>query len=177
MSKNVTLRQLEGNDDDMGALQRVLESAPTFAERHTGAPPGAADAQSTYSILPEGKSYDDKFVIGVFLRGEMVGCIDIIRGYPTENVANLGLLLVAEPYQRAGIGRLAYAQLEQIVQAWGSCDRVRLGVTLKNSEVIAFWRKLGFSETGEERPYTYGSVQSRTWCWKSHWGCSLASRG
>jgi GNAT superfamily N-acetyltransferase len=78
-----------------------------------------------------------------------------------ENTATLGLLLVAEQYQRAGVGRLAYAELERLVRAWNSCDRVRLGVVMADSDVIAFWRKLGFSETGEMRQYDYGSVHSR----------------
>jgi GNAT superfamily N-acetyltransferase len=127
----------------------------------TGAPPGAAGAQSLFTILPEGRSYEDKFVFGIFLDGRMLGCIDIIRGYPAGNTATLGLLLVAEQYQRTGMGRLAYAELEQLIRAWNSCDRVSLGVVMTNSDVIAFWRKLGFSETGEMRVYEYGPVHSR----------------
>ena len=162
MGTKVTIRLMQDNHEDMAALQRVLESAPTYAERVTGAPPGAADAQSMFTILPEGKSYDDKFVFGIFLGGQMIGCIDIIRGYPAASTATVGLLLVAEQYQRTGVGRLAYAELERLVQAWDSCVRVRLGVVMTNSDVVAFWRKLGFSETGEMRPYDYRSVHSRT---------------
>lgn len=161
MKMIVTLRLLESNREDMDALQRVLEAAPTFAERITGAPPGAADAQSTYTILPEGKSYDDKFVFGIFLGSEMVGCIDVIRGYPTENIASLGLMLIAEPHQRQGIGTAAYAELERIVEAWGSCNRIRLQVQMTNADVIAFWRKVGFEGTGEERPWDYGPVHTQ----------------
>ena len=162
MAKQVTIRLLQGDDVEMAALQHVLESAPSYAERVTGAPPGAADAQSTFTVLPEGKSYEDKFVFGIFSADQMVGCIDLIRGYPTATAATLGLLLVAEQHQRAGIGRLAYAQLEQFVQGWGSCDLIRLGVVMTNSDVIGFWRKLGYSQTGEKRSYRYGSVCSET---------------
>ena len=41
----------------MAELQHVFESAPRFAELVTGVPPGLADAQSQYSILPDGKTY------------------------------------------------------------------------------------------------------------------------
>jgi GNAT superfamily N-acetyltransferase len=161
METKVTIRLLQDNHEDMAALQRVLESAPTYAERVTGAPPGAADAQSMFTILPEANSYDDKFVFGIFLGSRMIGCIDIIRGYPAASTATVGLLLVAERYQRTGVGRLAYAELERLIQAWG-CVRVRLGVVMTNSDVIAFWQKLGFSETVEMRPYDYGRVHSHT---------------
>jgi hypothetical protein len=57
----VSIRLLEGEPAEMRELQRVLEEAPTYAHRVTGVPPSRADAQSTYTVLPEGKSYDDKF--------------------------------------------------------------------------------------------------------------------
>jgi len=158
----VSLRPLQGEPAEMAELQRVLEATPTYAQRITGVPPGRADAQSTYSILPEGKTYDDKFVFGIFLGGDMVGCADVIRGYPVPATAWLGLLLIAEPFQRRGIGRMAYREIEARMRAWGTCDRVRLGVVGTNASVAAFWRRLGFEPTGEVRPYRYGTVISET---------------
>lgn len=38
----------------MAELQRVIEEAPAYAHLITGVPPGPADAQSTYTMLPEG---------------------------------------------------------------------------------------------------------------------------
>jgi len=152
--EDVAIRVLSCDPADMGALQHVLEHAPGYAERVTGAPPGAADAQSTFTVLPEGKSYEDKFVFGIFTGKEMVGCIDLIRSYPTANSATLGLLLVAEQHQGVGIGRQAFTLLEQFARGWG-CEVIRLAVVMTNSEVISFWRKLGFSETGDMKPYTF----------------------
>ena len=101
-------------------------------------------------------------MFGIFAGKEMVGCIDLIRGYPTANAATLGLLLVAEQHQGVGIGCQAFTLLEQFARGWGSCDLIRLAVVMTNSEVISFWRKLGFSETGVTKPYCYGSVISQT---------------
>ena len=98
----VTLRLLQGGHEEMSALQRVLEAAPVYAERVTGAPPGQADAQSMYSALPPGKCYDDKFVLGIYAGDMMIGCADLIRGCPDSNAALIGLLLLAEPWQRRG---------------------------------------------------------------------------
>jgi hypothetical protein len=74
---------LKGERSEMEELQRVLEEAPTYAQLVTGVPPGPADAQSTYTILPKGKSYEDKFVFAIYHGGKMVGCADFVRGYPT----------------------------------------------------------------------------------------------
>jgi hypothetical protein len=95
----ITLRLLEGTPAEMTELQRVLEEAPSYSHRVTGLPPGPSDAQSTYSILPPGKTYEDKFVFGIWRAAAMIGVIDVVRGYPTENVAYLGLLLLSEKYQ------------------------------------------------------------------------------
>jgi len=144
----------------MAELQAVLEACPTYAQRVTGLPVGAADAQSTYTVLPEGKSYDDKFVFGVYLGRRMVGCIDLIRGYPDPATALIGLLLIAEPYQRKGIGNTAYRLLESEIRGWRTCSKVRLGIVRTNEAVTPFWQSLGFTPTGEVKPYRYGPVIS-----------------
>jgi GNAT superfamily N-acetyltransferase len=155
----IVLRPLSGEHAEMQALQRVLEGAPRYAERITGAPPGAADAQSAYSALPEGKSYDDKFVFGIYAGGEMIGCADVIRGWPRADTAHIGLLLVAEQHQRRGYGLAAYDAIEQEAHGWGA-KRMRIGVVRTNEEVLPFWEKLGFAPTGEVKPYRYGPVVS-----------------
>jgi GNAT superfamily N-acetyltransferase len=161
-TNQVTIRLLEGERSEMEDLQRVIEEAPTYAQLVTGVPPGPADAQSTYTILPEGKSYDDKFVFGIYHGGKMVGCADLVRGHPTPRTAYLGLLLISEKHQRRGIGRVAFRLLEDFVRSWGTCDRIRLAVVRTNAQVVPFWEALGFDATGEIKPYRYGSVASES---------------
>lgn len=158
----VTLRLLGGEPAEMAALQRVIEEAPAYAERVTGAPPGPADAQSTWTVLPEGKTYDDKFVFGILREGEMVGCVDLVRGWPDPGTAMLGLLLVSESHRGEGIGREAYRLVEEVVRGWGTCQRVRIGVVRTNARVLPFWTGLGFEPTGEVKPYRYATVESET---------------
>ena len=160
--EDVTLRLLQGEPAEMAALQRVIEGAPLYAELMTGVPPGPADVQSTFTILPEGKSYEDKFVFGVLLGGRMVGCADLVLGYPTADTAYLGLLLISERFQHRGIGQAAYHHLEAFVQGWGTCDRIRLAVVRVNEPVTSFWERLGFRPTGETKPYRYGPVISES---------------
>jgi RimJ/RimL family protein N-acetyltransferase len=158
----VTIRELKGDPSEMAELQRVIEEAPTYAQLVTGVPPGRADAQSMYTVLPEGKSYEDKFVFGIYRGSEMVGCAEMIRGYPDATTAFCGLLLVSEKHRRQGIGRRAFRLLEEFVRDWRTCSRIRLGIVRANDGVIPFWKRLGFEPTGETRPYRYGSVISET---------------
>jgi GNAT superfamily N-acetyltransferase len=160
MVQEISIVELTGAGGEMAALQRVIEDAPTYAELVTGAPPGLADAQSTYTALPPGMTYADKHVFGVYLGSQMVGCIDLIKGYPAPDTALLGLLLIAESFQGRGIGSAAYRATEATVRAWGTCTKIRLGVVRTNAAVLPFWIRLGFTETGETKPYSYGPVRS-----------------
>jgi GNAT superfamily N-acetyltransferase len=156
----IDLRLLTGERAETAALQRVLEGAPRYAERITGAPPGPDDAQSSYTVLPEGKGYEDKFVYGIYAGGEMIGCADVIRGWPRPDTAHIGLLLIGERHQRRGHGRAAYQAIERAIAPWG-VKRVRIGVVGTNEDVLPFWRTLGFVPTGEVKPYRYGPVDSQ----------------
>jgi len=155
----LTLRLLTGAPAEMAALQCVLEAAPAYFCCVNGTEPGGAEAQSTFTALPEGKSYDDKFVWGLYSGGAMIGCADVIRGYPSRERAIIGLLLLAEAWQRRGLGRAFAALLEQKIASWPEIKRLRIGVVASNEGALAFWRKLGYSETGEVRPAHSGFVR------------------
>lgn len=157
--KAVRLVRMTRRPADRQLLQRVLEEAPEYAMKVTGAPPNPHAADSLLAELPEGKTYEDKFVFCLQLSNHMVGCADVLRGFPVPEKAFLGLLLIGEPWQGRGLGAAAYAELEALVRSWG-CRTIRLAVVQANGHVLGFWKKLGFEETGERVEYSAGSVQS-----------------
>src|SRR5947208_3822698 len=145
----LTLRLLTGAPDEMAALQHVLASAPAYFHTITGLQPGNAEAQSTFTALPPAKNYDDKFVWGFYAGERMIGCADVIRGYPVREKAVIGLLLLAEQWQRRGLGRAFALLVEQVIAGWREIATLRVGVVDCNAAALAFWRKLGYAETGE----------------------------
>lgn len=157
---HLELKPLTGDAEAMAELQRVLESRPDYYQRVEGAPPGPAEAQSVYSALPEGFSYDGKHVFGVYRGGVMVGCIDLLVGYPDSCTAMLGLLLIASPVDGQGVGPAALRLLDDWIRENTVCTRVRIGVVRTNEGVLGFWRRMGFVETGEIKPYAHGSLKS-----------------
>jgi GNAT superfamily N-acetyltransferase len=157
----VTLREVTGDPDELAALQRVMESDEEFALRVTGHPPGPADAQSTLLFVPEGKSPEDKVVFGVWVDGELVGILDLLLRYPDAETVYLGLLQVDRGRQGQGIGAAACRALEREVLArWPWARRLRLSVVRANDRVLGFWRRMGFAETGEVRPWRYDKLVS-----------------
>ena len=156
----LTMRDLGPTQRDMDLLQRVIEAAPAYSLRTSGSPPGRAEAQSTYSLLPEGLDYDRKFVSGFFAGDELVAYADLLRGHPRTEAAYLGALVVAEPFQGRGLGRSAWTLLEQrILSDWPE-NEVVVAAPLRSHDVLGFFAKLGFRQTGRTRPYRTRLVES-----------------
>jgi ribosomal protein S18 acetylase RimI-like enzyme len=159
----VALREVAGDPEELRALQRVIESDEDYALRVTGHPPGPADALSTLLVVPEGTSPDDKVVFGVWVNDELVGILDLLLGYPDPETVFVGLLLIDRSRQGQGIGAAAWQALErQMLPRWPWVRRLRLGVVRTNEQVLGFWRRLGFVETGEVRPWRYDKLCSET---------------
>ena len=158
--KSVHLKQITGEQNEFLDLQKVLESAPGFSHRTTGAHPAASAAQSMITALPPNKTYQDKFVFIAYCEEVPVGCIDLVRGYPDASTAWIGLLLINENLHRYGLGRLSYKKIEEQIRLWPEITNIMLSVVAKNSVAIPFWQKMGFSLTGEKKPYKHGNIES-----------------
>jgi ribosomal protein S18 acetylase RimI-like enzyme len=159
----VALREVTGDPEEVAALQRILESDEDFSLRVTGHPPGPADAQSTLMFVPEGKSPDDKAVFGVWVEDELVGILDLLLRYPDDETVYLGLLQIDRSRQGQGIGAAAVRALErELLPGWPWARRLRLSVVRTNDQVLGFWRRLGFAETGEVRPWRYDKLESES---------------
>lgn len=137
---------------DLREVQGVHERAPGFSVLVEGRAPSATAAKDLFAALPPGKTYADKFVLGLYsMTAEtgggtaMIGCADLIRGYPEPDIAFIGLLLFAEAAQGAGYGPRALREIERLAAGWG-CRRLRLAVIETNPRAIAFWRREGFAE-------------------------------
>jgi ribosomal protein S18 acetylase RimI-like enzyme len=160
---SVALREVGGDPEELRALQRIMESDVGFALRVTGHPPGPADAQSTLMFVPEGSSPDDKAPFGVWVGDELVGILDLLLRYPDEETAYIGLLLIDHARQGQGLGTAAYLALErEILARWPWVRRLRLSVVRTNDQVLGFWRRMGFTETGEVRPWRYDKLESES---------------
>ncbi len=79
----------------------------------------------------------------------MVGAVDLRRHYPDESDVTLGLLIVAEPHQRQGVGSAAWALLEAWLAQQPGLATARLSVEQFNTPALHFFTALGFKLTGE----------------------------
>jgi ribosomal protein S18 acetylase RimI-like enzyme len=145
------IRSMTDSEPNRVAVQRLFDAAPAFSLITTGKFADPNEGEEAFTELPPGLTYADKFVYGVFLGEELIGCADILRGFRAANKATLGLFLLAQKYQGQGFGARAYVELEIIMASWPGIDTIRLGVIETNVKAFPFWRKMGFAENGERR--------------------------
>ena len=131
--------------EDVAALFALFEQAPGYSLIVEGRLPRPEDARAALSQTPPGKAQKDKFFGGYWKDGALVGCMDLIRGYPEPDVAFLGLLLFSETHQGQGLGVSALEHIASLSRSW-RCAALRLAVIDKNERALAFWRREGFRE-------------------------------
>lgn len=99
--------------------------------------------------LPPDKSYDDKYYVGFFDDGLLVANMDLILGYPTDEIAFIGLFMTNIRYQNKGIGSDIIGDVCNYLQQSGY-RKVRIGVDKGNPQSNSFWQKNGFHIISEK---------------------------
>lgn len=80
---------------------------------------------------------------------ELIGLIDFRLHWPNEQVVSIGMVMVAEPYQRLGVGTQAWQLLKPWLATQGQMHGARLTVEQFNPGALQFFQRLGFTLTGE----------------------------
>lgn len=93
--------------------------------------------------LPPSKSYDDKYYIGFFDGDSLVAIMDLILGYPTDEIAFIGLFMTNIHYQNKGVGSNIIGNVCNYLKQLGY-KKIRIGVDKGNPQSNSFWKKNGF---------------------------------
>ncbi|MGY3859023.1 GNAT family N-acetyltransferase [Aeromonas veronii] len=152
------------NPDHRQWLEEVVLATPAYSWLTEGKAPDPADALAILKVCPPGIWEDDKFVLAVLEGEELLGCVDLVRGYPDAQTAYLGLLLLKECWQGQGIGSKLVARLMERAAGWG-CSAMRLGVIETNLPALHFWSRHGFQQVNRKRISGFSGdtlVMSRT---------------
>ena len=137
------------------ALQRVYELSPNYwTMYHLAQAPAGQAARDLAAI----EDVPGRMGMGIVAANEpgkpdagaqLIGLIDLRLHWPDPETAYLGILLVAEPFQRQRVGSNAWALLEPWLAAEGGVNEVKLGVEQFNPGALRFFQSLGFTLTGE----------------------------
>jgi hypothetical protein len=79
----------------------------------------------------------------------MIGCLDLIRGFPDHSRAYIGLLVLDKNRRGQGVGGKCWQLAQDVIRAWNGVTHVRLGISVGNVLAEKFWLAMGFLPTGE----------------------------
>ncbi len=144
--------------DDKEELQTFCECHADYLELATGSRPDPSEASRLLTALPDGKTTDDKHLIGVFARaGGLVGVIDVIRDYPVMWEWLISLFVLDPDYIDQGLGRRVYMALEKWAARKGS-HHIQIIVFEHDEWGYRFWAHLGF-EPVDKATATQGEIR------------------
>lgn len=160
MSERWSVRPITANRETEAAVQALHERAADYVLRIWGLPADPDSGRDFFARLPPGRTQEHKHTLGVFDGDRMVGCIDLVRGWPDEATAVIGLLLLEPAVRGQGVGRLAWQAIETQARAWPEIRFLRAVVVESNDVARPFWEHLGFRANGQTRPHEAGTVKS-----------------
>lgn len=96
------------------------------------------------ALAPPGIPPERKHYVGFFEGDVLVAVMDIVDGYPTEDIAFIGFFMVAAERQDRGVGRAIVAETLAYLRSLGYAA-ARLAIDEGNPQSTAFWTRNGFS--------------------------------
>jgi GNAT superfamily N-acetyltransferase len=125
-------------------LQAFLERCGEDVALLLGKPPGPDVAERLLNELPPGRTFEDKFVVGVFDgRERMVGILVVVRDHPEAAHWTVELLLVAPDQRGHGLAREMLASLEGWARSEGG-RALHLAARRHNPAGAGFALRAGF---------------------------------
>ena len=140
LSKKYEVRILDKNDVDL--IYAMSCENKIYYQYH---PPFVTKESIVEDMkaLPPNKGYDDKYYIGFFEKDSLSANMDLILGYPTDEMAFIGLFMTNVHHQNKGVGSNIINDVCNYLKQLGY-KKVRIGVDKENPQSNSFWKKNGF---------------------------------
>lgn len=90
------------------------------------------------------------------LDAELLGSMVVKR--ESKDIAHVGMIAVRPDQQGRGVGRALLQRAEEIAASLG-CSLLEMTVIGQRTELIAWYERRGFKQTGEQRPFPYGDLR------------------
>jgi len=144
--------------EDVDALQTMLIVSADYFQA-LGHAQVASDLAAR--MIRETESTPGRHLLGVDLKGELIGILDFRLRYPAPDTAQLGLLLLQPSWRAQGIGTLTMDIWETWLDVQTPIERVRSAVPAHLRQAQRFFLKRGYHLTGESYRFPIGNVQPR----------------
>ena len=98
---------------------------------------------SDLHLAPPGISPEDKYYVGFYEDDELMAVMDLIDGYPEENIVFIGFFMMNKRFQGKEIGSSIIRETADYLMSIGMTS-IRLAIDKGNPQSTHFWKKNGF---------------------------------
>ena len=98
---------------------------------------------SDLHLAPPGISPEDKYYVGFYEDDELMAVMDLIDGYPEENIVFIGFFMMNKRFQGKEIGSSIFRENSDYLMSIGMTS-IRLAIDKGNPQSTHFWKKNGF---------------------------------
>ncbi len=143
--------------EDIEAVQALFEKCLDFMLLVDGRAAGPQAAREEFQSVPPGWSLADKFLFGIVdQQKDLVGYLDVMRGYPQEGAWWIGLLLLVPQVRSQGLGQKVTQGFTDYIRT-NHGREIMLGVVENNQSAYKFWTRMGFELVRVTEPQQFGN--------------------
>lgn len=121
--------------------------------------PDDTTVQEFFEELPPQHNPADKLSLGIYADGQLIGVVDILLHYATQDEMMLGLLLLHPDFRGKKLGVWVHEELLKIAKKHHA-QYMRIGVVTQNEKALNFWQKIGYQEIKRTEPRRFGNREN-----------------
>lgn len=135
-------------EEDVPDILALCKGNPIYY-KYFKSEPTSENIKESLTNLPPNKTMEDKYFVGFYDGNRLVAILDLIAGYPNEDIAYIGWFMMNREFQGAGVGTAIISEAISYLKEKHFCY-VQLGYIKGNPEARNFWMKNKFIPTGGE---------------------------
>jgi len=140
LSNEYTVKRL--NDSNVDEILELCLGNTLFY-KYAQAAPTREQILDDLHIAPPGKAESDKHYVGFYRGNELVAVMDLIDGFPEDDIAFIGFFMMERGLQGHGIGTRLISEVTDSLKIQGF-KSIRLAIDKDNPQSNHFWKKNGF---------------------------------
>ena len=146
------MRIRRANKKDVASLVELVESAYRGESSRAGWTTEAELLDGQRTDPREVEAVLEHIVVAEDETGQLVGCCTLV---PREGHAYFGMFAVRPGLQGGGVGSQLLARAEELAREQ-DLDFVEMTVISTRKELVDYYVRRGYKDTGERRPFPYG---------------------
>ena len=135
---------------DLSSAEEVLDLCvgnPQFYDYYESGP-SKDKVHYALTATPPDTDASDKYFVGFYDGETLVAIMDLIDGYPRDDIAYIGFFMMNPSYQGKQIGTAIIDETAAYLKSIGMSE-IRLAIDKENPQSNHFWKKNGFEVLGE----------------------------